>query len=181
MSADSATSTPGGSHRHSGSAARGTDRHSSTASVRPVEDVLSRRSSDLECLDELARHESDSSRAGRKHSASPSGRSSRRDVHAHIGATPPGMIRGELTGALYVDSRASDRFPRKTSSSSTSRCHREDAPTLCPPDKSGAPSGSSSVKGQSRSDAKQQDSSPPRRVVSRTPPPWSYGEYKEGH
>ena len=140
--ADSATSTPGGSHRHSGSAARGTDRHSSTASVRPLEDVLSRRSSDLECLDELARHESDASRAGRKRSASPSRRSFRRHVHAHVGATPPGMIHGELTGVLYADSRASDRFPRKASSSSTGRRHREDAPTLRPPDKSGSPSGS---------------------------------------
>ena len=36
------------------------------------------------------------------------------------------------------------------------------------------------MKGQSRSDAKRQDRSPPRRVVSRTPPPRSYGEYKEG-
>ena len=180
VSADSAIPTPGGSRRHSGSAARGTDRHSSTASVRPLADVLSRRSSDLECLDELARHESDSSGAGRKRSASPSHRSSRRDVTAHVGATPPGMIRGELTGALYADSRASDRFPRKASSSSTGRRHREDAPTLRPPDKSGAPTGSSSVKRQSRSDAKRQDSSPPRRVVSRTPPPRSYGAYKEG-
>ena len=101
VSADSATSTPGGSRRHSGSAARGPDRHSSTASVRLLEDVLSQRWSDLECLDELARHESDSSRAGRKRSASPSGRSSRRDIRAHVGATPAGMIRGELTGALY--------------------------------------------------------------------------------
>ena len=133
-----------------------------------------------ECLDELARHESDSSRAGRKRSASPSGRSSRRDVRAHVGATPPGMIRGELTGALYADSRASDRFPRKASSSSTGRRHREDAPTLRPPDKSAAPSGSSSVKGQSRSDVQRQDRSPPRRVVSRTPPPRSFGEYKQG-
>ena len=180
VSADSAIPMPGGSRRHSGSAARGTDRHSSTASVRPLADVLSRRSSDLECLDELARHESDSSGAGRKRSASPSRRSSRRDVTAHVGATPPGMIRGELTGALYADSRASDRFPRKASSSSTGRRHHEDAPTLRPPDKSGAPTGSSSVKRQSRSDAKRQDSSPPRWVVSRTPPPRSYGAYKEG-
>ena len=180
VSTDSAIPTPGGSRRHSGSAARGTDRHSSTASVHPLADVLSRRSSDLECLDELARHESDSSGAGRKRSASPSHRSSRRDVTAHVGATPPGMVRGELTGALYADSRASNRFPRKASSSSTGRRHREDAPTLRPPDKSGAPTGSSSVKRQSRSDAKRQDSSPPHRVVSRTPPPRSYGEYKEG-
>ena len=36
------------------------------------------------------------------------------------------------------------------------------------------------MKGQSRSDAKRQDSSPPRQVVSRTPPPRTYGEYKEG-
>ena len=134
----------------------------------------------LECLDELARHESDSSRAGRKHSASPSGRSSRRDVRAHVGATPPGMIHGELTGALYADSCASDRFPRKASSSSTGHRHHEDAPTLHPPDKSAAPSGSSSVKGQSRSDVQRQDRSPPLRVVSRTPPPRSFGEYRQG-
>ena len=47
MSADSATSTPGGSRRHSGSAARGPDRPSATVSVRPLDEVLSRRSSDF--------------------------------------------------------------------------------------------------------------------------------------
>ena len=47
VSADSATSKPSGSRRHSGSAARGPDRPSATVSVRPLDEVLSRRSSDL--------------------------------------------------------------------------------------------------------------------------------------
>ena len=162
-SADSATSTPGGSHRRSSSAARGPDRHSSTASVCPLEDVLSQRSPDLDCMDKLSRQVSASPRAGRKHSASPLGRSSRRDIRALSRATPPGMIRGELTGALYEDPLASDRFPRKTSSSAA-RSRQDDVPTLRPPNKSAAPSRSSRVKEQSRGVSQRQDCSPPRRV-----------------
>ena len=52
-STGSATSAPGGHHRLSSSAARGPDGRSSMESVRPLQDVLSRRSSNLDYLDEL--------------------------------------------------------------------------------------------------------------------------------
>ena len=57
-STGSATSAPGGHRQCSCSAARGPDGRSSMESVRPLEDVLSRRSSDLDCLDELSHQES---------------------------------------------------------------------------------------------------------------------------
>ena len=131
----------------------------------------------MECLDELSRQESESPRAGRKRSASPSGRGSHRDVRAHSRATPPGMIRGELTGTLYADPRASDRFPCKASSSA-GRSRQDDVPTLRSPDKSAAPSGSSRSKDQSLGVSQRQNSSPPCRVVSRSTPPRTFGEYK---
>ena len=107
--------------------------------VCPLHDVLSRRSSDLDCMDELSCQESESPSptAGRKRSASPSDLSSRRDVRAHSHATPPGMIRGELTGTLYAIPRASEVFPR-TSSQSAGRSGQDDVPTLRPRDKSRA-------------------------------------------
>ena len=87
------------------------------------------------------------------------------------------MIRGELTGALYVDTRASDKFPRK-SSQSAGHSGQDDVQTLCPPDKTGAPSGSSLSKEQSLGVSRRQHRSPPHRVVSRSTPPRSFGEYK---
>ena len=146
-STGSTSSAPGGHHRRSSSAARGPDGPSSMDTVRPLHDVLSRRSSD--CMDELSRQESGSPRAGRKRSTSPSGRSSRRDVCAQSRATPPGMIHGELTGGLYAYPHASDKLPHK-SSQSAGRSGQDDVPTLRPLDKSGAPSGSSRSKEQSR-------------------------------
>ena len=87
------------------------------------------------------------------------------------------MIRGELTGALYADPRASDKFPCKPSQSA-GRSGQDDVPTLRPPDKSGAPSGSSRSKEQSCGVFQRQDRLPPHLVVSRSTPPRTFGEYK---
>ena len=65
-------------------------------------------------------------------------------------------------------------------SQSVGRSGQDDVPALRPPEKSGAPTGSSRSKEQSCGFSQRQDRSPPCRVVSRSTPRRTYGDYKRG-